>query len=270
MTAHRTRTAQARMIIVGVIAPLVFTAMGIIAIIAALSRLPEAVAVHWGVSGTPDRFGTPVGAVVLLGVLGLAFAGLGFAVSRLSDEVVSSVQRFILALAPSLAGFLAWVFASSIVLQAGLADGHDAPSILPAMLAAVLIGGVIWVAAWFALPRPVGQPLHDSTELPVIELGADERVSWIQRLEPSRTVGTLVVGILAVSLVGGGVAMALLAPVTAFVIWTVVMLAAGSSPCRACSGRCPSTGGVLSCGPCWDSPVSRSHQPRWRRRPRQT
>jgi len=221
-------TTKSRMIIVGVIAPLVYTAGGIIAILGALPRLPDTIAVHWGASGGPDGFGSPIGSIVLLGLLGIAFATLGFAASRLSDGIVSSAQRFILALTPSLAGFLAWVLASSIVLQAGLADGHDAPSILPTMLAAVVIAVVLWFAAWFALPRPVAPPARERAELPVIELGADERVSWIQYLEPSRAVGTLVVGILAVALVGGGVAMALLAPTPAFVIWTVVMVLAGA------------------------------------------
>ena len=220
-------SAKSRMIVVAVIAPLIFAAAGIVTMLAVVARLPDPIAVHWGFSGAADRFGSPVGGFVLLAVFGLAFAALGFAIGRTSEQLASSTQRFLLALLTGLSALLAWVFASSVVLQVGLVDAHAAPSILPAMIAGFAIGVVVGVVAWFALPRPVALPAPEPVEVAPVELREGERVSFIQRLEPSRAVGVLAIGILAVALVGGGVVMALFAPTVAFVIWTVVMLAGG-------------------------------------------
>lgn len=217
-------TAQARMLIVGVIAPLVLGAVGVIAILAVIPRLPDPIAVHWNFEGTPDRFGGPVVGILLLALLAVVFAAFGFGVSRLGNGLVSATQRFMLALGPTFVGFIAFVTAGSTVLQAGLTDGHDAPSILPVMAYGLGVVIVLGVTAWFALPTPVPAPHVDPAQLPAVALGATERVSWIQHLEPTRLVGTFIVGLLAAAIVGGGVAMAFLAPLAVFVIWTAVML----------------------------------------------
>lgn len=213
-------TTQLRMILVGVIAPLVITAAGIVVALSVIPSLPVPTATHWGPDGEPDGFGSPAVSLIILAVAMIGYSILSFAVAR--SVVITVVQRVILTIGPAMAALLSVVLVGTLVAQAGLADAQDAPSIFPVLglgFAALVAVGVI---AWFLLPRSTAAAVHESVQ--AAELGADQRVAWMQRAEPSRLVGGLVLTIMVLAIGGGGVALAYVAPLFAFIIWLVVML----------------------------------------------
>ncbi|MEP6480982.1 MAG: DUF1648 domain-containing protein [Rhodoglobus sp.] len=219
-------TIKTRMIIVGVIAPLVIGAAGIIAILLALPRLPDPIATHWGPSGQPDDFASPVSSMVFIAALIVGYSALSFALARLIRGS-NATQRMILAMAPAIATLIAVSGAGSALSQQGLRDGHDAPSIFPTLLLALGLAIVAGVGGWFALPAAAAVVPAAHADLPVMNLGAQERAAWLQRIEPSRAVGTFAIGGLAVVIVGGGVLMGLTAPTGIFVAWVTGMVLIG-------------------------------------------
>jgi len=221
-------TSHARMIVVGVIVPLAISVAGIIAILVALPTLPPQIATHWGPSGAPDGFGSPVTGIVVLAVFTIGYAALAFVVARQGDGRSTTTQRILVALSPALSTLLAVGGAGSTVMQSGLANGHDAPSIFPALIAGFGLAILAAVVAWFVLPAATPAPAAAHVELPAIDLGADQRASWLQYIEPARVVSTLAIGGMALVIVGGGVAMAFTAPTGILVLWVVGMLLVGA------------------------------------------
>jgi hypothetical protein len=194
---------RTRMIVVGVIVPLLIAAAAVIVMLLALPTLPDPVAIHWGASGVPDSFGTPVGMLLLVPGSVLAYSVLAFAVSRSESTTVN--QRVLLAVAPFLATLLGVIGAGGLVVQRGLADAHDSPSILPVVgigFGAALLTGV---AAWFVLPAPGTPSPLDAAD--ALDLGPEERATWIRRLEPARWLGVLLVVVGALVLAGTGAAL---------------------------------------------------------------
>ncbi|CAN5303661.1 hypothetical protein BH11ACT4_BH11ACT4_10710 [soil metagenome] len=217
-------TKTARMIVIGVVAPLVIGAAGIIAILVAIPRLPLPVATHWGVSGAPDGFGTPVAGMVLLAVVVIGYSAFAFAMARPADGSSTVNQRIILAIAPFFATLLTVIIAGSTVIQTGLRDARDAPSIIPVVAWAFGLGIALGVLAWFLLPASSSAPAPDPAALPTVALGATERAAWLQSIEPTRTVGATLISLMALALVGGGASFALVAPTWAFAVWLGGML----------------------------------------------
>ena len=217
-------TPHVRMIVIGVMAPLLIAAAGIVSIIVSIPSLPSPVATHWGVSGEPDGFGSPVLSMVLLAVVVIGYSAFAFAVARSAHDGFTANQRLILAIGPYLATLMTVIIAGSTVMQAGLRDARDAPSIVPLGVIGFGVGIALGVLAWFLLPAAAPVPAPAAATLPTLALGATERAAWLQRIEPSRTVGTVLVAVLALLIVGGGVSFALVAPTWAFAVWSGGML----------------------------------------------
>lgn len=213
-------TKRTRMLVVGVIVPLLIAAASVVAMLVALPDLPDPVAVHWGPSGAPDRFGTPLGPILLVGVAVLAFSAFAFVMARVQHTVNA---RIVLAAAPFLATVLGVITAGGLILQRGLADAHDTPSILPVVLVGFGAGIALAVAAWFGLPAADPAPEPDHADLPTLDLGADERAVWFQRLEPARWLGILLVVLGAAAVVGGGVAVWIAGSTAVLVVYLLVM-----------------------------------------------
>ncbi len=221
-------TNQTRMIVVGVLAPLIIAAAGIIAILVSIPTLPSPIATHWGFSGVPDGFGNAAVGLVMIALVVVAYSAFAFVVARSSHETSTVNQRVILSIGPFLATILTVIMAGSTVMQAGLRDARLAPNIAPVVALGFALGIALAVLAWFLLPKSIPVPAVDAATLPKIELGATERVAWMQRVEPSRQVGAIVAILLALVLGGGGVVLAVAAPLPLFLIWLVGMLLIGA------------------------------------------
>lgn len=218
-------TTQLRMILVGVIAPLVIAAAGIIAVLGSIPSLPSPVAIHWGPGGAPNDYGSAAVGLIAVGVIVVLFSAFAFTVARGGDDSSTVNQRVILAISPAFAALLTVILDGSLLIQSGLADARDAPSILPVVGVGFGAAVAVGVIAWFLLPRPTATASHEDGNPEVVELGATQRIAWMQRAEPSRLVGALVATILTLGIGGGGIALAFVAPLPVFLIWLVVMLA---------------------------------------------
>lgn len=179
--------ARRRELIIGVILPLAVLAMSMGVMFWALPDLPDPVAVHWGPSGGPDAFGSPVWSFVLLPIVLLAYVALPIrVVTRAKDRGLTTNQRLLLAVGPFLSTQLGVLIAGSLVIQRGLDDAADGPSILPVVALAFGAGIALAVISWFILPSaPDVESAPDAASLPSRPLGADETVVWIRRVRPS-------------------------------------------------------------------------------------
>jgi general stress protein CsbA len=214
------RTIRRRSLVWGVIVPVAQLVVALAVMLWALPDLPNPVAVHWGPSGEPDGFGTPALSLVLLPVVGLGYLILPTIVlRRMSESGPTTNQRLLLAIGPFFIGFLGTLIAGSLVMQRGLDDAVDGPSILPVLGVAFLIGVAGAIAAWMFLPPApeVAEP-SDAADLPARRLTTDERVVWVGRVAPrSRVLGFgLVVGWILV--VGAAVLLAVVQPISLLIL----------------------------------------------------
>jgi uncharacterized membrane protein len=193
------------MFVVGVIAPLLIVAAGIVAVIAIIPDLPDPVAVHWGWSGTPDGFGSPTVALLLIAVPVLGYSAFAFAVARYADDGVFTInQRFILVVAPFLSGVITVSLGGSLLIQRGLADAREAPSAFPVLGVGLVVGLALSVVGWVVLPR-VTPAVPTTSELPMLDLADSARASWTQRIAPSRLVVGVLTAVGLIAIVGGGI-----------------------------------------------------------------
>jgi len=217
-------TAHARSVVIGVIVPLLIALVGLIAMVASLPQLPSSIAVHWGPSGAPDRFGSPVGGLILVAVFALAWSAFAFAIARplAGREYPTFNQRLVLAVGPFMITLITVLMAGSLLIQRGLADARSGPSLVPVLVASVAAALVLGVAAWFALPAHVAPQDDSAPAADVFDLSSSERVVWTRHLQVSRRMSIVLVGILVVALGGGGIVMWLAAPTWVFVLWVVL------------------------------------------------
>jgi hypothetical protein len=216
------------MIVVGVIAPLVIAAAGIIAVLAVLPRLPYPLAVHWGPSGAPDRFGSPIPGLVLIAITAVGYSIFAFLVARSEHGGVTLNQRAILSIGPFLSTVVTGIVAGSTIMQVDVADPREGPPIGPVLAASFGLGLAAAIGAWLLLPRtePITPPA--SPNPPVLSLGESERAMWIQHIGPSRVLGASVATVLVLAITAGAVALWISAPLIALVIYLVVMISIGA------------------------------------------
>jgi hypothetical protein len=217
-------TAHARSVVIGVIVPLLIALVGLIVMVASLPQLPSPVAVHWGPSGAPDQFGSPVGGLILVTVIALGWSAFAFVIARplAGREYPTFNQRLVLSVGPFTVTLLTVLMAGSLLGQRGLADAHSGPSLVPVLVTAIVAALVLGWAAWFALPAHAARQEDSTPEPGAFDLSANERVVWTQHLQVSRRMSVGLVGILVVALVGGGIVMWLAAPTWVFVLWVVL------------------------------------------------
>ena len=213
---------RTRMLVAGVIVPLIIAIAAIVVMLSTLPSLPDPVAVHWGPSGGPDNFGSPVSFVAIILVTVVAYSAFALVIVRAPGPHTANL-RALLATSPFLATVLGVLGAGSLVMQQGLVDAHDAPSILPLVIVGFVAGVGVGVSAWFFLPASAPVPALEPSELPVLDLAAGERATWMQRVEPARWLGILLVAVGALVVVGGSLAVWVSAPTSTFVVYLVTM-----------------------------------------------
>ena len=217
-------TAHARSVIIGVIAPLLIALAALIAMVASLPQLPVPMAVHWGPSGAPDRFDSPVSSFVILTVFALAWSAFALVIARpLAGQGYPTFnQRLVLAIGPFLITLIGVLMAGSFLIQRGVPDARTGPSLTPTLITAAVAGLALGAAAWFALPKHAAPAEPTATAPEALELAPGERAVWTRHLQVSRAVSVILVGVLVIALVGGGIVMWLAAPLWVFVLWVVL------------------------------------------------
>jgi hypothetical protein len=182
--AEDVRRARRRFVIVAVVVPLVITVVGIALMLIWLPQLPNPIAVHWSAAGHADGFGSPSLVVVLTAVIGVGLTAL-FAMPVLvasREGEWGLTMRLLGALSAGITVYLVTLATWSVAMQRGLADAHDAPSIIPALAAATVVGVVVGSAAWFVQPNVVssGGQTPTTTEPGPFVLRPGEQVVWMR------------------------------------------------------------------------------------------
>lgn len=226
----RAPLAVRRFVLIALVIPAVLTAVAIVVQLIALPAVPDPIAIHWGAGGEPNGFGPAWLNIVLTAAVGLgvplllglsALAGL-----RRGDRGATYRLLGAVALATSvLMGVLGtWLF----VAQRGLASAADAPSAtLPLVVsfAAALASGLV---GWIAQPDEPYQTTPLPEECP-IELTADERAVWLQRVQLARAGVIVLLAALALLVVMALVTLFAGGPVEAVVTLVAVTLVVGAA-----------------------------------------
>ncbi|MCU1580072.1 MAG: hypothetical protein JWP19_2276 [Rhodoglobus sp.] len=217
-------TVNTRSVVIGIIVPLVIAFVGLVVIVVSLPDLPSPVAVHWGPNGAADQFGSPIGWLIFIAVVAIAWAAFAFFVSRpLPGRTgLTFNQRLVLAVGPFLVGLITVLMAGSVLVQRGIADARSGPSIVPVLVTAIVAAIALGTVAWFVLPRHAA---HVDAATPVpqsLDLAATERAVWTQHLQVARAAALVLCGILVVALVGAGTVLWFVAPFWVFLVWVVL------------------------------------------------
>ncbi len=209
MTRVPDRTIR-RFVIVALVFPALVAVLAVVLQLLALPRLPDPVAVHWGLSGPPNGFASPGFVVVLTALLVLGLPAL-IAVPALIGLYHGDrgpTYRMMGAITPALSVLLGILFTASLLVQEGLSDAAQAPAITPILFLATAGAVVVGVIAWFLQPRAT----HRSTTMAIPAqppLTDSETAVWLQsaRLAP--------VGLVLLS---GGVAALLIAAIATLTV----------------------------------------------------
>lgn len=179
--------AVRRFTLVALVLPLVLTVAALVVQLVALPHVPPTIAIHWGPSGAPDGFAAPWVQLVLTPVIGFGIPVL-IALSALpglrrGDR--GPTYRMLGAFAAGMSTLFAVLMAWTFVAQAGLADAHDAPSVVPALLVGFVAALAVGVGAWFVQPK---QDRRNTTTVPAepLTLAPAENAAWFAVAELGR------------------------------------------------------------------------------------
>ncbi|MFH8249700.1 DUF1648 domain-containing protein [Microbacterium sp. B2969] len=220
------RSAQvSRFVLVAVVLPLLITVVAIVAQLVVMPQLPDPVAVHWNASGEADGFAArwlyPVMTLLIAGGLPLLLALTSLPGLRRGHG--GPTYRFMGAAALGLSAFGAVLLTWLMVMQAGLADATEAPSVWPALVGGLVAAAVGGVGGWFLQPH-VAQPEPETLPATTISLRPGERAVWMRTVSIGRgaaagiLLGTVAVAVAAVAVY--------LAGADAAVVWLMAGLTA--------------------------------------------
>lgn len=193
--------ARRALIIVGLLAPVVITAVAVVLIIMWLPSLPDPAATHWGAGGV-DGFGSPQSYLWMAIVLGLGLPlVLVGSVLALARQQWGGAARLLTGVALGLSGFSAVVTGGSVAMQRGLTDAAQAGPIWP-----VVVGGfcallVLTAAGWALQPDVRPTPAAPLEPAHLASISAGERVVWMATASMSR-IAMLIIGLTVVLVAG--------------------------------------------------------------------
>lgn len=177
--AEQARVTRSRVVLLGIVLPIVLAAAGALLMISWIPELPNPAAIHWG-AGRVDGTGSPwLLAVMPLGITVLFSVFVYFGALR--EETPSGLptvnQKLIAALGSGLALFLTVGIGGSVAAQRGLGSATAAPD--PWMW--IVLGGVLGVAlaavVWLLLPR-ADRSGPEAMPVETLEVSATERLFW--------------------------------------------------------------------------------------------
>lgn len=204
----------ARRLTLGALIPTAAAALGLVPWLLVRDDLPDRLASHFDLSGTPDQSMTVAGFLVATGALVAVGALLCIASATASDRMPHLTPALVAFLGGFLAGLGGGIMAGTVVSQRAIDSWRDAAAPWWIVLAAILASGLLGVAAArLASGLPSRPPATVSSGAsPVMDLASGERAVWSRRLTSGRALMT------AVGLIVGGLAGA------AFLGWPLLVL----------------------------------------------
>jgi hypothetical protein len=212
------------MILVGIALPLALAVAALLVVAVSASTLPNPVATHWGPTGAPDGYGPLWVPAALPLIVTLGYSVLVLALLRSVHDRTTVIHKLLLVTGPFVAVMVSVVVVGSVLIQRGLADASNAPSVVPVVLLACGAGLALAVLSWFALPRVSAPQEEPTVDVPTVSLTATERASWIQHAEPGRFVAAAVSGVLVLASALGTVALWAAAPLPALLLYLALVL----------------------------------------------
>lgn len=197
MSAETKAPVVRRFVIVALVVPSILTIATIALQFSWRNDLPDPIATHWGPSGTADGFGGLATILIVAAVLGLGLPALIAATTLplLVRGARGANFRLMASIAVGLSTLSAVLNTWTVDLQRGLADAHDAPSILPALVAGFCAAALAGVAGWVFQPRQRAVVPGVSHPLP-LSLAKDERAVWMRMATMAKPFRILLVVIL--------------------------------------------------------------------------
>ena len=208
------QSARRRYLLVGVVVPVVITAIAVVLMLIWLSEVPATVATHWSGDGGPDGFAPAWTVPLLVAALGVGlpalFAAMALIPSR--DGEWGPTLRLLGAVALGTTTLLAVGITWSFGMQRGLDDAHDAPSVLWPLVVGTGAGLVAGIVGWFAQPNVLSSGGSGSATQAVdaLDLAPGERAIWVRTTTMSKVamlgitagVAALAIGSIALGVTG--------------------------------------------------------------------
>jgi len=195
------RRARRMLVIIGLLGPVVITAVVVVLIIGWLPSLPDPAATHWGVGGV-DRLGPPTMYLWLAIGVGLGLPVLIVAmVLAMGRTQWGGASRLLGGMALGLSGLSAVINGGSVALQRGLSEAAEVGPIWP-----VVVGGfcallVLTAVGWVLQPDVRPTPAKPLEPAHLASISAGERVVWMATASMPR-VAMLIIGFIVVLVVG--------------------------------------------------------------------
>jgi len=206
MTALTRKTARRRYAVIALWIPLLMFAALLIAQLVLLPLLPDPVATHWQLSGTPDGFSPrwalpflTAGPAVVVTVLVAAVPFLTDADPRMARGGAMS-YRVMAAIAWAETAFIGALMLTTFVAQLGLDDARDASVPGWWALVGLAAAGVLVPIAFCITTEPPRAEREIETPAP-LPLGSAEQAVWLKTVWMSRIGVTVLGALLAVSIV---------------------------------------------------------------------
>ncbi|UJP08703.1 DUF1648 domain-containing protein [Microbacterium sp. KUDC0406] len=193
--------ARRALVLVGLVAPVVITAIATGLILAWLPELPDPAATHWGVNGV-DGFGAPATYVWLAVGLGLGLPLL-MVLSTLgaARHQWGGAARLLGAMALGLSGFSAVINGGSVAIQRGLKDASEVGGIGGIVILGFVVLLGLGAVGWFVQPHVHPIPAAPLQPVHMASISAGERVVWMATATMSRVAMT-VIGVVVLLVVG--------------------------------------------------------------------
>ncbi|GAA2856303.1 DUF1648 domain-containing protein [Microbacterium arabinogalactanolyticum] len=195
------RRARRMLVTIGLLGPVVITAVVVVLIIGWLPSLPDPAATHWGVGGV-DRLGSPTMYLWLAIGVGLGLPVLIVAmVLAMGRTQWGGASRLLGGMALGLSALSAVINGGSVALQRGLSEAAQVGPIWP-----VVVGGfcallVLTAVGWVLQPDVRPTPAKPLEPAHLASISAGERVVWMATASMPR-VAMLIIGFIVVLVVG--------------------------------------------------------------------
>ncbi|MFE6995488.1 DUF1648 domain-containing protein [Microbacterium sp. NPDC057659] len=195
------RRARRALVLVGVVAPVVVTAIATGLILAWLPELPNPAATHWGVNGV-NRFGAPNTYLWLAIGIGLGLPLLlVLSTLAIARRQWGGAARLLGAMALGLSGFSAVINAGSVAIQRGIQDAAQVGGIGGIVILGFVVLLVLGAAGWFLQPHVHPTPAAPLKPVHLASISAGERVVWMATATMSR-VAMIIIGMAVLLVVG--------------------------------------------------------------------
>lgn len=227
MNAGNLRRALRAATVVGIAAPLLIIGITVVLTLVWIPRLPDPMAVHWGLDGAPDGFGprwlTPAMAAVI-GVLLVCLSTAFWWPRRRGSmqQVWTPVHRFMAAFVLGIVTLIEAIALGTAMLQLDQTEAVRVGEIWGVLGVSLVAATAAGALGWLCQPA-VEVGAGESSDAVPIALSSSERAVWLGVARPRPAYMIVMAGLSVISL-GAGVAMSMSGPPAGLILIAVALL----------------------------------------------